>query len=158
MPEIKVADEVWVAMALLHREQPHRESFPVAEIEERLNREGIAGRLRPGVRVHLYQHCVANRRPNPGRYRMLTAVGTERRLWRPGDACHADREGAKCHPEPEALPERYRQLVDWYLQEYCGGPLEPPEDPILALRDRGAHLSEGEDPDAYVTRLREGWR
>jgi hypothetical protein len=68
---VKVADEVWIATALLHRENPKREDFTVAEIVERARRENISGKLRPSVQVHVYLHCVANRPPNPGCHRML---------------------------------------------------------------------------------------
>ena len=36
MESIKVADEVWIGTALLHREQPARESFSTAEIVDRV--------------------------------------------------------------------------------------------------------------------------
>ena len=82
----KVADEVWIILALLHRENPKREDFIVTEIVERARQEKISGELRPGVQVHAYLHCVANRPPNPGRYRMLYATGKNtRRLFRETD-------------------------------------------------------------------------
>ena len=71
----KVADQVWIILALLHRENPKREDFTVTEIVERARQEKISGELRPSVQVHAYLHCVANRPPNPGRYRMLYATG-----------------------------------------------------------------------------------
>ena len=63
---VKVADEVWIATALLHGENPQRADFTVSEIVGRAEREAIAGHLRPGVRVHVLLHCVANFPPNPG--------------------------------------------------------------------------------------------
>ena len=79
MATIRVADEVWIATALLHRQHPERDDFTVGEIIRRAEAEKVAGagRLRPGVQVHAYLHCVANKAPNPGRYRMLveTAKG-----------------------------------------------------------------------------------
>ena len=69
--DIKVADEVWITAALLHREHPGKEDFATEEIVARAAREAIAGPIRPGVYVHVVQHCVANRAPNPGRYCML---------------------------------------------------------------------------------------
>ena len=71
---VKVADEVWIAVALLQREHPGRPDFSVRDIVERARKEAIAGEVRPGVYVHALQHCVANRPPNPGRYRMLYAT------------------------------------------------------------------------------------
>ena len=79
---LKVADEVWIATALLHRENPKREDFSVAEIVSRARRENTSGEIRPGVQVHAYLHCVANRPPKPGRYRILYATGkSTRRLF-----------------------------------------------------------------------------
>src|SRR5712664_199158 len=103
--DIKVADEVWVAAALLHRERQTAADFSVQEILERARQEGISDALRPGVYVHIVQHCVANRAPNPGRYRMLleTSEG-RRRLYRKGDPYHPSREGSKMTPDADALP------------------------------------------------------
>src|SRR5690242_18099484 len=111
---LSVADEVWVATALLHREHPERKDFTPQEIRERARRENIIGHLRPGVYVHAAQHCVANRPPNPGRYLMLVETTRgKRRLYRPGDPSHPKRAGAKSLPERAALPARYQELVDW---------------------------------------------
>ena len=88
MPDqIKVADEVWLAAAALHREHPNRVDFSVGEIMAKAEAEAATGKpLRPGIRVHVHLHCVANKAPNPGRYRMLyeSAPG-RRRLFRPQD-------------------------------------------------------------------------
>src|SRR5215470_9351001 len=94
--QLKVADEVWIATALLHRERAGQNDFMIEEILDRAARESGKDPLRPGVYVHIVQHCVANRPPNPGRYRMLveTAPG-RRRLFRNGDSYHSGREGGK---------------------------------------------------------------
>ncbi len=90
-PRVKVADEVWIATALLHRENPEQTDFSVDEIVDRAVKEQIAGAIRPGVYVHAIQHCVANRPANPARYRMLLETGPgRRRLFRKGDAYHQD--------------------------------------------------------------------
>jgi hypothetical protein len=157
---IKVADEVWVATALLHRENPKQSDFTPKEITRRAEKEKIQGELRPGVYVHADQHCVANRPPKPGRYRMLFATAkTRRRLFRPGDPYHPDREGAKMVPEREELPPAYRYLLDWYQSEYATGTpgRAGAADPILGLRGLGREIWAGEDPDEYVRQLREGW-
>lgn len=156
---IKVADEVWIATALLHRSHPDRKDFTTGEILEKARAQAITGELRPGVRVHILQHCVANRAPNPGRYRMLYATGKRtRRLFRLGDPYHPAREGAKVVPEKEELPEKYQPLLEWYWSEY-GRPaaVTPDRDPILGLRGTGKEIWADEDPDSYVRRLREGW-
>jgi hypothetical protein len=156
---IKVADEVWVAAALLQREHPHCADFPIDEIMERAAREAGNTPLRPGVYVHVVQHCVANRRPNPGRYRMLyeTAPG-RRRLFRTGDSYAPEREGSKIVPVRDDLPEQYRDLIDWYREwNASAGANREHEDPILGLVGAGKRLWAGESPDDYVRRLREGW-
>jgi hypothetical protein len=116
---MKVADEVWVATGLLHTENPGRDDFSVGEIMERALREGLGGGYRPGLPIHISQHCVATKSPNPGRYRMLfeTSRG-RRRLFRPGDPFHSGREGGKITPAAGDLPERYRPLLKWYADEY----------------------------------------
>lgn len=156
---LKVADEVWIATALLHREHPDRTEFTVSEIVERVRREGISDRLRPGVYVHVIQHCVANRSPKPARYRMLfESRATRRRLYRPGDPCDPARDGAKWVPARQDIPERYRPLLEWYESEYAvRRPRESKIDPLVALRGSGKALWASEHADRYVRRLREGW-
>lgn len=156
---LKVADEVWIATALLHREQPAQPDFTVEEIVERARREGLGGAFRPGVYVHVVQHCVANRPPNPGRYRMLfeTAPG-RRRLFRKGDAYSPAREGAKITPNPEEMPHGYGGLLAWYRDWSSRAVKSGPEtDPLLSLLGSGKHLWADEHADEYVHRLREGW-
>jgi hypothetical protein len=113
---ILVADEAWLATALLHREHPDAADFSLGEIRDRALQEFHDNR--PGVWQHIVSHCVASNRPNPAQYRMLhgTARG-RRRLYRPGDPVHPERKG-KIHPEKRDIPDRYRNLVDWYLGDY----------------------------------------
>jgi hypothetical protein len=152
---IGVADEVWVAAALLHREFPKRGDFEVREIVDRAARERLHPRRRPGVYVHAVQHCVANRPPNPGRYRMLyeTRPG-HRRLFKPDDDWHPGRKDGRMRPNEEALPERHRELLEWY--DRWSGRLVG-ADPILGLRGLGREIWEGGGADAYVARLRGDW-
>ena len=156
-----VADEVWIATALLHREHPDAEDFSVAEIVARAQRENATeeGVLRPGVRVHATQHCVANKPPNPGRYCMLLeTVRGRRRLYRRGDSCDPARRSSKQVPREEDLPVAYRELLDWYRREYAAGETEDTKaDPILSLRGLGKEMWVAESADDYVKRLREGW-
>lgn len=157
--EIKVADEVFLATALLHRENPEREDFTISEIVERAVTENLFGRLRPGVRVHASLHCVANRPPNPGRYRMLYATGDRtRRLLQSGDEVHPGRTG-KIWPDPEDVPLRYTELIQWVKQRFGKAKqrTSPWLDGILQMRGMGKTLWGGEDPDVYVRRLRENW-
>ncbi len=153
--EIRVADEVWVAVALLHREQPAAADFTLADIEARVRQEGIAGDVRKGVYPHVSVHCVANRPPNPGRYRMLVETApSRRRLFRPGDSYHPDREGAKTIPRRGEVPRKYHALLDWYEREYA--PRET-ADPLQDLSRKYRSLWKDTDADGYVRRLREDW-
>ena len=156
---VKVADETWIATALLHTENPERPDFTVKDIVARADKERISDVLRPGVRVHAVLHCVANLPPNPGRYRMLFATGkSTRRLFREGDSYHPAREAAKVVPERNETPAQYQYLLDWYFADYAvRGEQLGPENSILALRGLGRELWADEDADSYVRRLREGW-
>jgi len=155
--EIGVADEVWVAACLLHREHPERKDFTIREIVDRAAREGLHVRRRPGVYVHVVQHCVANRPANPGRYRMLSETRRGyRKVFLPGEGWHPDRNEGRTRPVAEALPERYRDLVEWY--EGLSNEVQAAAvDPILALRGLGRDLWQDQDADKYVAGLRQGW-
>lgn len=125
---VKVADEVWIATALLTRENPERRTFRVKEIVARAGRERFTATLRPGVQVHASQHAVANKPPNPGSYRMLYATADGgRRLFRPGDYYHPNREGGKITPVPSQIPSEYHYLLQWYEAECV--PTTDPVDP-----------------------------
>ena len=157
---VKVADEVWIATALLHKEHPQAPDFSIDEIVQRAAKEKLTEDMRPGVYVHVVQHCVANRAPNPGRYRMLFATGeSRRRLYRPGDSFHAARQGSKTEPRENELPEEYVHLLDWY-RKWCAqtGAHSAEDDPLLRLRGSGKQLWADEPADEYVNRLREGWQ
>ncbi len=163
VPRMRLADEVWIATLMLHQLYPERSDFAIEEIVEfaRSAKELRAlGPLRAGFYVHVVQHCVANRPPSPGRYRMLleTSPG-RRRLFRMGDGYHPQREGGKISPRPEDLPENwFRGILAWY-RDWCasaaGRTVE--SDPLLALRGSGKALWADEHADNYVRRLREGW-
>ncbi len=157
--DVKVADEVWIVLAMLHREQPGKGDFSIDEIMERAGRARIAGRLRAGVYAHVVQHCVANRPPNSGRYRMLVESGPgRRRLYRVGDSYHPQREGSKTKPDREEIPIKYGGLLEWY-DEWNRNSLDDrlKTDPLLALYGSGKELWADEPADEYVRRLREGW-
>src|SRR5229473_1913871 len=63
---LKIADEVWLATAQLHQEHPEADDFSIDEIVWRAGKFEDPAAIRPGVYVHVIQHCVANRPPNPG--------------------------------------------------------------------------------------------
>src|SRR5260370_17676680 len=113
-----------------------------------------------GVCVHAVQHCVANGRRSPGRYRMLfeSAPG-RRRLFRKGDSYHPEREGGKIIPEREDMPHRYEGLIAWYENWSSAMAAKAKEtDPLLSLRGSGKKLCADEHADEYVPRLPQGWQ
>lgn len=116
---MKVANEVWVATALLHVENPEREDFQESEIIARAKKEKLSPRLRAGFRTHVASHCVASKTPHATPFLMLTETGRgRRRLFREGDPIHEDREGGKTNPSAGELPRDYLHLVDWYRTRY----------------------------------------
>lgn len=157
---VKVADEVWIAAALLHRERPTEPDFAIEEIVSRAAKEGLVGSLRPGLYVHIVQHCVANRAPNPGRYRMLFETGPgRRRLFRKGDPYHPAREGGKIMPNQNEIPGESSDLLGWYADWSSTGQLSAAaSDPLLTLEGSGERLWSREHGDDYVRRLRQDWQ
>lgn len=115
---IKVADEVWIGCALLHVENPNKQSFFPKEIINRIKRENIFGTLRTGIIWHVNLHCVANKPPNPANYRMLYALpdGTLR-LFKESDDYHPRKNG-KIMPNSEDIPQKYQYLLEWYEIKY----------------------------------------
>src|SRR5271154_1238242 len=149
---LKIADEVWLAAAQLHRERPEVEDFPVEEIVRRAGRFEDPAAIRPGVYVHVIQHCVANRAPNPGKSRILFETsGGRRRLYRKTDPFHPARAGSKVTPEPEDIPVEYQKFLFWY-EDWAERARESQaaRDPLLRLSGSGKHLWADEPADAYV--------
>lgn len=152
---LTVADEVWIAAALLQREQPDRPDFTLSEIVARAEREGLSPEPRRGLRPHASRHCVANVPPSPARHRYLLETGkSTRRLFRAGDPFHPDRRKGSTHPDASGLPEKYRALLEWYLSHWAA-PLD--HDPLLALYGSWKETLNGQRADDYVRELREGW-
>lgn len=135
---IRVADEAWLATALLHRERPEAPDFKLKEIHERARQEFRDDR--PGVWYHIVSHCVASKPPSPAQYRMLHETGRgRRRLYRPADPAHPKRKG-KIHPDKDDVPLPYRSLVDWYLEEFAAerAPAQGSSNPAVLVNFVGA--------------------
>jgi hypothetical protein len=156
---LKVADECWIALARLHREDPSRPGFLPAEILRRVKADAI-GPVRPGIQPHIVQHNVANAKPSPAQYRMFFRLPTgELRLFRPADRAHPERKG-KTRPDPNELPDAMHDLIDWYDNEYCRQSAPAEMDPVLAMIGAGKELWADEDGDTFIRRLRreEDWK
>ncbi len=114
-----VADQVWVATALLHRAHPERTDFSKSEITRQAKLEDPEGACRPGISQHISTHCVASKLPRPATHRMLTRTARgRRRLFRRGDDFHPLRAKGRTAPRREDLIEKYQNLLDWYETEY----------------------------------------
>lgn len=114
-----VADQVWVATALLHRAHPECADFSKSEIIRQAESEDAEGARRPGISQHISTHCVASKPPSPATHRMLTrSARGRRRLFRRGDEFHSLRAMGKTTPRREDLIEKYHDLLDWYETEY----------------------------------------
>jgi hypothetical protein len=158
--QLKVADQCWVALAKLHKENPQRLGFRPEEILRRVQRDS-AEPLRPGVKTHISAHNVANVPPNPGNYRMFfREVDGSYRLFRAGDPAHPARTG-KIAPRPSDLPADLLPLLEWYEKDYCARAHKTETgqqlDPVLALLGVGKHLWQDESGDEFVRRERTGW-
>lgn len=157
------ADRVWIATALLHKENPSREDFSLQEIRGRGEKEHFVEEKSNVFYVHANQHCVANRTPNPGNHRMLTETTRgRRRLYRGGDGSRPGRVG-KIVPRREDIPSKYHYLLDWY-RKWSGGSSSSGSgssvasvDPLLRLRGSGREIWKHEHADEFVRKLREGW-
>lgn len=158
---VRVADEVWLVVASLHRQYHDRKDFTISEIltqAESLNFCEVKP-LRSSVKVHVHLHCVANKPPNPVRYRMLfeTKPGY-RRLFRPKDIYHPDRKGGKDKPRRHELPQVLHPLIDWYERDFIAAESNSYQDSLMALRGLGKEIWLDEDADEYVSSLRAGWK
>ncbi len=160
-----VADHIWIALALLHREFPDRDDFSKDEIRSKLDESGLSeGTKRSSVNAHLKQHLVANVKPSSTkRYRMLFETRPGRiRLFRPGDFIdHERRHSAnpKQAPSYEEIATEYRSLLDWYETWSKGNrtpdaPIDYDADPLIRLIGSGKHIWADEHADEYVENLR----
>jgi len=156
---VKVADECWIALALLLREHPERSSFSAVEILDRLETEKAHPERRSGIQAHIYLHNVANLPPNSARYRLFYRIEDgSYRLYRPGDITHPDRKG-KTKPALDDLPLAYHELLKWYETEYCRlqSKSSPSLDRILSARGMGREIWADKEGDSFVEELRSGW-
>ena len=162
--QIRVADRIWIAVAMLQQGRPSRSAFSKKEILEKLDSEGLAmGVERGTLNAHLDQHLIANSPPSSGKYRMLfETLKGELRLFRPGDSTHPARlqlrKPSKEFPRPQDIPQRYHSLLDWYATWSRKTPISDEvnfdDDPLLRLIGSGRHIWADEHADQYVENLR----
>jgi hypothetical protein len=172
---LRIADGVWIATALLHRENPDRPDFTESEIQARFLSECLPrGQNVSSLATNINSHCVANwprsrKKSDPtkvqgGAYRILYETRSGfRRLYRPDDDFHPDRaqprKPSKTIPKKDDIPERYRDLLQWYETWAKPGSTVSTvanieDDPLLRLRGSGRHIWADEHADEYVENLR----
>ncbi len=155
---LTVADAVWVGAALLHRQRPAQSQFSAEEIVGSVEANNLTRGSSKSIWQHVNQHCVANRKPQPNRARILYATsGGHRRLFRLGDRYDPAREGAPMHPDWNKLPAKFADLRYWYETVWNQATEAPIHDPLLDLAGTGRDMWNGQTADAYVATLREGW-
>ena len=158
MTDLKASDAVWLATALLQKEQPDAE-FAVPQIVDYVERKHLTTKPRQTIYLHANQHCVANRAPNNARLRMLIETPSgKRRLFHRGDPFHPARANARKLPAPDALPPQFREILDWYRdwdEKHADGGGK--FDRLLQLVGSGKHLWADQHADEYVRSLRDDW-
>lgn len=162
--ELLLADRIWIATALLHRESPEREDFSTSEIRAKLRETGLISGTKPAsVAAHLKEHLVANVPPSSSRYRMLFQTRSGYlRLFRTGDYTDPGRiqiqRPSKYLPKREEISAEYYPLLDWYEKWSALNPapsaLNYDDDPLIRLIGSGKHIWADEHADEYVENLR----
>jgi hypothetical protein len=137
---VTIADTIWLATALLEKENPRAAGFSYETILEKVS--DLDATLKPGsVHAHLSAHCIASKRASPATLRILTENpdGTLR-LFRLGDHYHGTRRVGRTQPKPHAIPSEYHSLLQ--PEDNLAEPFRflPEEDPILALTGVGKEM------------------
>jgi len=161
--DLLLADRIWLAVAMLHREFPGRKDFSKDEIREKLSEAGLdAGVKRTSIHAHLKEHMVANVPPSATRYRMLVETRPGYlRLFRPDDPIHPLRQAGKLTksvPRREDVTPEFHSLLDWYddwiARQSAPLPVNYDDDPLIRLMGSGREIWAGEHADEYVEKLR----
>jgi hypothetical protein len=162
--DVRLADRIWIAVALLHQEFPTREDFSKDEVRKKLDALGFSTpEDRKSVNPHLNQHMIVNNPPSTTtKYRMLFETRSGNiRLYRPGDYVDPGRQShrsPKYLPGRHQIPEKYLPLIDWY-EDWCRESRRPvngnyEDDPLIRLIGSGRHIWADEHADEYVENLR----
>ena len=161
MKLMKAADLVWLSTAQLQREQRNRAGFSPDEILKKADvMEPHHGFSVNTIRTHISRHCVANIPPAGAIHRMLTRnANSTYRLYRFGEEYDPGRARGKTCPDMNAIPSKYKELMEWFRREYeKRRELSADEDPLLALRGLGKELwKELGGGEKFIHELRANW-
>ena len=117
---VTAATAVWIATATLHKQHPMRSIFSKKDIFDKVLEQGLFDKDDATVSIHISEQCVANIKAQPGKHRKVYRVSRGRyRLYRDGDDYHSTRKHGKAEPSVDELPDKYKDLLDWYYKEYC---------------------------------------
>lgn len=118
--KLSTANAVWIATALLHKENEGKNAFQIKEIFEKVKKLDLLTTQDSTLSMHISLHCVANAKAAPDTHKKLFRVSSGwYRLFREGDSFHESRVKGKIEPLPEMIPQQYRYLIDWYKNEYA---------------------------------------
>ena len=110
---------VWLATALLHRDNPQSDAFSAKEIFNKVKQLNLLSVSDSTINMHITSHCVASGKESPDRHRKLTRVRTGwYRLFKEGDLFHETRSIGQIAPLAGMLPLRFKDIVDWYDAQY----------------------------------------
>ena len=110
---------VWLATALLHRDNPQSDAFSAKEIFYKVKELDLLSVSDSTINMHITSHCVASGKESPDRHRKLTRVRAGwYRLFKEGDSFHETRSTGQTAPLTGMLPLRFKDVIDWYNREY----------------------------------------
>jgi len=110
---------VWLATALLHRDNPQSDAFSAKEIFNKVKQMNLLSVSDSTINMHITSHCVASTKASPDKHRKLTRVQSGwYRLFREGDSFHETRSTGHSAPLAEMIPIEFKDVVDWYNIQY----------------------------------------
>ena len=118
---LPAAVAVWIAAATMQREQGPDAVFSNRQIIARVRELGFCPDVsRNALAAAVSVHGVANAPASPGMHRYLYRTGrAQYRLYRTGDPFDPTRKGGSPTPASYILPPSCKNLLPWYVNEYC---------------------------------------
>jgi len=118
-PKPSTSTAVWIATALLHKENPSRDAFQSKEIFNKVKQLKILRSSDATLKTHISHHCVANVIPSPNKDRKLLRIGNGwYSLWKDRDSYNGGRRSGESVPNINKLPKQFQHLFYWYENEY----------------------------------------
>ena len=118
----KLPAAVWVATATLHRDRGTDKTFTTKDIRNMIKEQKIGSTNNNSIDMNITTYCVANHHADAGyHHRKLYKIKEtgQYRLYRGNDDHHPARKNGQVVPNIHELPPDYRDLCEWYRDEYC---------------------------------------